>query len=420
MSIMIAKVSYVAEFSGETVMQYKQIAGIAQEVQSSMGRMVEFVENEKYTLEKQIRQLLQISDTLREKLNKIWEWVQDAKAEVDDYYNAYCSADYEDRGYWHERLEEARIRHNNLVNDYEYARQLQRTIEQRQQQCDHLHRAVLQMINAMQKNVYEVEKIIAALHEETNYNGRALSDLVNRLQQYCAAPSLGMASVGGSGAVCSSGDSAGSTKIHKKKTAYKLNKNAFGYDSEGKRHTYKLYIPQAQPIKQMLYDIMQGLHTNVRDAIMKELECVEFLSARHGFVYGSSQRGKRLHIIGVDISDPSFNTLLLLHAGHHLYENNKAKERIAFDNCVGYDIKRNLKIADSKIRKMAMDFTPVDSVKQYAKSTDFRFKSAGSQFFSQCFKAYVSEDYEFLKVVKEHFGDSYNAFLEIITKLPNR
>ena len=60
MSIMIAKVSYVAEFSGETVMQYKQIAGIAQEVQSSMGRMVEFVENEKHTLEKQIRQLLQI------------------------------------------------------------------------------------------------------------------------------------------------------------------------------------------------------------------------------------------------------------------------------------------------------------------------------------------------------------------------
>ena len=70
---------------------------------------------------------------------------------------------------------------------------------------------------------------------------------------------------------------------------------------------------------------------------------------------------------------------------------------------------------------MAMDFSPVKGGKSiYNENGSTSFKSAGSIFFSNCFKAYVSEDYDFLNAVKSNFGESYNAFSEIILKLSSR
>lgn len=422
MSTIYASVSSVGSFAQDTVSQYSQISNLAQAILSSMGQMTAFVEDEKTKLEKQAIQLAQLSETLRIKVVKLIAEIQSVQEYRDRCSDEYHAADeYDDISYWRNQLSAAQKRYNTLSSVYTASQQMQKDILQRQQQFQQLLRALTQMIDALQKNVLEVKKITSALHEEMNYNSQALTAVLNRLEGYCAALPLCVNGSSSSGVFnYSAGGGSGTTRAVKKRKVYKLNKSTFGYDMDGKRHTYKLYIPQAQPMKSILFELMHGLRMDFRDAIMKELEGVEFLSARHGFIYNTSQRGKRLRIIGVDISDPSFNHLLLMHVGHHLYETSQAQERLTIENRISQEMAMRTELADRKMREMAMDFSPVDSVKQNARHTDFRFKSAGSKFFSQCFRAYVAEDYEFLNVVKENFGDSYNAFLEIITKLPNR
>ena len=422
MSTIIASISSVGTFARETVNQYRQIIELAQTILTAMGQMRAYVEDQKEKLEKQIMQLSQLEDNLRVKILKLAEGVTLSQEECDRCSEEYrVSTDSDDTSYWRNRLASAQKQLNILAESYEVSLQIQKEITQRKQQFQLLLRALTQMINALQKNALEVKRLITALADETTYNTQSLSTTLRQLENYAATTPFGVAGI----SACASNGSytyssgTGTTKIPRKRKIYKLKKNTFGYDLEGNRHTFKLYFPQTQPVKGILYELMKGLRYDLREAIMKQLEFVEFQSARHGFIYTNSG-GRRLRVIGVDISDPSFNHLLLLHVGHELFELSKKEEKLAFESHVSYDMSHKTELADRRMREMSMDFSPVDTVKQYGKLSGITLKSAGSKFFSECFKAYVAEDYDFLNVVKENFGDSYNAFMEIINRLPNR
>jgi hypothetical protein len=79
-------------------------------------------------------------------------------------------------------------------------------------------------------------------------------------------------------------------------------------------------------------------------------------------------------------------------------------------------------ISNKNIQKLANSFSShaVGSEIRTHKSIAPAIKSPGSKFFSQCFRAYVSQDYEFLSAVKSNFGESYSSFEEIISRLPNK
>lgn len=418
MNKMIASISSVNGFATETVVQYRQITEQAYSTLRAMEHMVSFMEDQQITLERQTMQLLRTEDDLKSRIFQLTEQIRNSRAECSYCSDQYHAAkDLRDASYWQCRYNDAYRLYQNQQESYEYAIQLQNETTRHKDRFHTLSYAFRQMIDAMQRNVYATKSIIAALEDETNYNAQALSTVIQRLESYTAAVPFGVTVATSAGySSYASGSSASSSK--KKKPSYKLSNKDFGYDSDGNRHLYKLYFPQAQPVKGMLYDIMKGLRHDMREAIMKELEFVEFQSARHGFIYSNGKR--KLRVIGVDISDPTFNHFLLMHVGHELYELRKADEKRAFEKFVTMDIEANARSADHKIRQMAMDFRPVDSVKQYNAHSGFTFKSAGSRFFSECFKAYVANDYHFLNVAKEHFGNSYNAFAEIINRLPNR
>lgn len=422
MSTIIASISSVRTFVNDTAIQYKQIIELAHSILTVMGQMTAFVEDEKEKLEKQTIQLLQLDDSLRIKIFKLAEEIKLSQEECRRCSEEYRYAtDSDDTSYWRNRLAVAQKQYNSLTESYEISLQMQKEITQRKQHFQMLSRALTQMIDALQKNTLEVKKIISVLADETAYNSRALSVTLSQLESYVTALPFsvaGIATPSSNGNYTYNGDF-GTTKVLKKRKTYKLSKSILGYDLEGKRHTFKLYFPQAQPVKSMLYELMKGLRYDLREAVMKQLEFVEFQSARHGFTYTTSG-GRRLRVIGVDISNPSFNHLLLLHVGHELFEMSKKEEKLAFESRVSYDMAHKTELADRKMKEMAMDFSPIDTIKQYSENSGITFRSSGSKFFSECFKAYVSEDYDFLNVVKEHFGDSYNAFVEIINRLPNR
>lgn len=418
MSAIIARVSAVNTFLTDTVTQYRQLTEQSYAVLRSMEQMAAYVESKKSKLQRQTSQLLELESKIHSKLYKLSNQLQETQETRYYYRSEYRSAtDSQAANYWQEQYDLASKQYYALNERYEYAYQISKDIARRKEQFQTFTYAIRQIEDAMQRNVYATKSIIAALEDETNYNAQALSTVIQRLESYTAAVPFGVTVATSAGySSYASGSSASSSK--KKKPSYKLSNKDFGYDSDGNRHLYKLYFPQAQPVKGMLYDIMRGLRHDMREAIMKELEFVEFQSARHGFIYSNGKR--KLRVIGVDISDPTFNHFLLMHVGHELYELRKADEKRAFEKFVTMDIEANARSADHKIRQMAMDFRPVDSVKQYNKHSGFTFKSAGSRFFSECFKAYVANDYHFLNVAKEHFGNSYNAFAEIINRLPNR
>ena len=423
MSVIDASVSSVGSFAKETSIQYSQILHLAQDVLTAMEKMTAFVEGEKEKLKKQAMQLLQLDETLKLKTRILLEQISEARDDCDYCSDQYQRADdYSDESYWRDRLYSAQRQHARLVESYQDAQQIQKNIDQRKQQFEQLLRALNSMIDALQKNAFEVKKIISLMAEEMQYNAKALSDTLSKLEGYCAAVKLGVpVSTGVSdSSYYSSGSGTGNATTQRKRKVYKLNRNALGYNPDGTRPTYRLYITGAQPVKGIIYDLMKGLHTDFRDAVMRQLEGVIFLSAKHGFLYSKGQGGSKIRIIGVDISDPSFNHLLLLHVGHQLYEQEKSQEKLRMESSLHHELAKNVEIADQRIRQMANDFRAVGSSHGNGGKHGLNFDSSGSRFFSECFKAYVARDYDFLKVVKENFGESYNAFSEIISTLPNR
>lgn len=421
MSMIITSVSAVDSFSQETANQYNQIFNIAQMVSTAMEQVTAYVEGEKEKLTRQNIQLYQLDEDLRTKIDNLIEWISISSNECDRCSDRYYDADdYDDRAYWRDRLEAAQQQYRRYNERYQYSLQIQKDIEQRKQHFQQLLYAFNQMIEALQKNDLEVKRIQSLLNDEMLYNKKALSETLSRLETYCASVPFGLSTSNVSINSISYAGSSGATKISKKPKKYKFKRSQLGFNQDGTRPAYKIYFSQAQPLKNMLYDLMKGIRHDLREAVMRELEGVIFLSAKHGFSYNTTSGGRKMRIIGLDVTDPSFHHLFLVHVGHQLYELGQTEEKLRMESCVSDEMARKSEIANKRLRQMAMDYSPVNSSVQKGKRTGVKFQSAGAEFFSECFKAYVADDKEFLNAAKENFGESYNVFNEIIARLPNR
>ena len=429
MGAIITNVSSVNSFIRETANQYSQILSLAQAALSHMGEMTVFVEGEKEKLEKQMIRLAELEETLSDKKKALREGIDNASASRDYYADKYYRTDdRDDAAYYQRRLEEAATTCDTLTESYETAVQIQKEAEQKKQQFQMLFKAISAMTEALKKNDQEVKKYISVLGDEMTYNRQALSLTFSSLQSYISSPRIvgfgAGASANGSAyssssfaAVSPSGsapiDEIEPAKETKRKTReyraklYKIKSGSFGYNSDGTRPVYRVYHAYSVPVRNMLYDTMKGMHTNFREAVMKQLGGVMFLNAKHGFNYSRDCRGRMIHIIGVDVSDPDFSRQLLLHVGHHLYEMDKSDQKLAIDRNLSKEIARNMKSSNQNIQKIANGFR-------------FNKVGSGSKFFAQCFRAYVTEDHAFLAAVKSNFGESYRSFAEIIARLPNK
>ena len=422
MSRIITSVSAVDSFSQETASQYNQILNLAQMISTAMEQVTAYVEGEKEKLTKQNIQLYQLDEDLKAKIDDLIEWISISSNECDRCSDRYYDADdYDDRAYWRDRLETAQQQYRRYNERYQYSLQIQKGIEQRKQHFQQLLYAFSQMIDALQKNDLEVKRILSLLNDEMIYNTKALSETLRCLESYCSAVPFGLGTSNISiNPTAYAGGGAGVTKIPKKPKKYKFKRSQLGFNPDGTRPAYRIYFSQAQPLKNMLYDLMKGIRHDLREAVMRELEGVIFLSAKHGFTYNTTNGGRKMRIIGLDVTDPSFHHLFLIHVGHQLYELGQTEEKLRMESCVSDEMARKSEIANQRLRQMAMYYSPVNSSVQKGKRTGVKFQSAGAEFFSECFKAYVADDKEFLNAAKENFGESYNVFNEIIARLPNR
>jgi hypothetical protein len=422
MSTIITRVSAVDAFSQETSNQYSQILNFAQMILTAMEQVTAYVEGEKEKLTKQNIQLYQLDDGLRIKIDNLTEWISISSDECDRCSDRYYDAEeYDDRSYWRERLDTAQQQYRRFNERYQYSVQIQKGIEQRKQQFQQLLYAFTQMIDALQKNTLEVKRILSLLSDEMLYNKNALAETLSRLERYCSAVPFGLTTSNISiNPNAYAGSGTGATKISKKPKKYKFKRSELGFNQDGTRPAYRIYFSHTQPLKGMLYDLMKGIRHDLREAVMRELEGVIFLSAKHGFTYNTTSGGRKMRIIGLDVTDPSFHHIFLIHVGHQLYELGQTEEKLRMESCVSDEMARKSEIANKRLRQMAMDYSPVNSSVQKGKRTGVKFQSAGAEFFSECFKAYVADDKEFLNAAKENFGESYNVFNEIIARLPNR
>ena len=422
MSTIITRVSAVNAFSQETSNQYSQILNLAQMILTAMEQATAYVESEKEKLTRQNIQLYQMGDDLKIKIDNLTECISISSDECDHCSDRYYEADdYDDRSYWRERLDTAQQQLRRYNERYHYSVQIQKNIEQRKLHFQQLLYVFNQMIDALQKNVLEVKRILTLLNEEMLYNKKALIETLNRLDSYRSAISF---DVNGSTFSINSnvyiGGSSTTKNMPKKLRKYKFKRSELGFNEDGTRPLYRLYFTQAQPLKNILYDLMKGIRHDLREAVMRELKGVVFLSAKHGFTYDTSGSGRKMRIIGLDVSDPSFHHLFLVHVWHQLYELGKSEEKLRMESCVSDEMARKSEIANLRLRQMAMDYSPVSTQRKNIKHGGVKFKSIGDEFFSECFNAYVANDEQFLNAVKEDFIESYNIFNEIIERIPNR
>ena len=435
MSAIITSVSSVSSFIKETVSQYNQIISLANAALSSINEMTLFVEGEKEKLEKQTIKLCEMEEDLVSRIRTLNNDIDSTSSAFDYYSDQYHRADNrDDAATYRNRMEESRSLLNSYKESYENATRIQKEIEQRKLQFQQLFRAISAMIDALKNNSQEVKKYLSILGDEVTYNSQSLSNTLNALESYIS--SIPIFSVGSfsnsnisyassSGAFSSPSSSSGQVKQktseYKAKT-YRIKSGSFGFNSDGTRPLYRVYQPYSAPVKSMLYEAMKCMHNDFREAVMKQLGGVVFLSAKHGFNYTADSRGRMIRIIGVDASSPDFSRLLLIHVGHHLYSINKTKEKLALDRSLAKELARNINSSNKNIQKLSnsFSFNKVGSEISTHKSMAPSIKGPGSKFFSQCFRAYVSQDYEFLSAVKSNFGESYSSFEEIISRLPNK
>lgn len=436
MSAIITNVSSVSSFVKDTVSEYNQIVSLANAALSRINDMTVFVEGEKEKLEKQMIQLSQMEEDLITRIRALKNDIDNTSSAFDYYSDQYYRADnIDDAASYRNRMEETRSLLNSFKESFETATQIQKEIEQRKQQFQQLFRAISAMIDALKNNTQEVKKYLSFLGDEVTYNSQSLSATLSSLENYIS--SIPIFSLGATvsqssyiGASASFSASSGSSSNNEttlkteeyKAKKYRIKSGSFGFNTDGTRPLYRVYHAYSAPVKSMLYDAMKCMHNDFREAIMKQLGGVVFLSAKHGFNYTKDSRGRMIRIIGIDASSPDFSRLLLIHVGHHLYSLDKTKEKLSLDRSLAKELARNINSSNKNIQKLANSFSShaVGSEIRTHKSIAPAIKSPGSKFFSQCFRAYVSQDYEFLSAVKSNFGESYRSFEEIISRLPNK
>ena len=436
MSTIITKVSSVNSFAKDTVFQYNQIVSTAKLVQSQINEMIAFVTDERDNLEKQLINLSDLENTLSRKIISIDHCIDKASSEVDYYSDQYYRADYsDDAAYYRNHLEESKYILRRYKEAYNTATNIQKEADRKKQNLQQLFKKISAMVEVLGNNARQVNKLISLLEDEITFNKKSLSLTINSLENYLSSSafisfdfSKAHNNPGGNSVIVSNFSGSSFSNNHKKRTTeeykakkYRIKSGSFTFNKIESNSIYSVYLPYATQVRNALFDVMKGMHTDFRDAVMKCLGGVVFSRTKNGFNYYNNSHGKMIYIIGVDISSSDFSRLLLMHIGHYLYNIDKSNEKLSLDRLLVKEIAVNINSSNKNIKKLAdsFNYNSVGSGVLYHERIRPVLSTSGSAFFSQCFKAYVSQDFEFLNAVKTNFGESYIMFEKIISNLQN-
>ena len=302
---------------------------------------------------------------------------------------------------------------------------MENQVDEQYEKIKQLNNAITAVGNALERNAFEIRKYISLIEDEASYNVQSLLALVSSIQTYVTSKEIfstyaidkvsdsssasTYVSLGSKRSNSSGKEKDGpldSSRRFRFKSAQTMEQYLTQYGQE--KPIYRRFNVYAPPVKNMILQATMRMGPSFQQFILKQLEGVVFLNAQHGFTYGANNKnGTTLRIIGVNLSDPAYSRNLLRHVGHHIYLVNCTKEDVIMNNFTAREAQNNIRHANAKIQNLSREITtkaPVSRRKIINTSTP------GSKFFSSCFKAYVEQDQEFLKAVKESYGESYKVF----------
>ncbi len=385
-------ISALNDFQKETESQYAQIIETSKEVFNGIGYMLNFLEQAKERLEKQIISLSELDEEIEEKIKFLQEAIEEAKRYNDDYDSTVSP------------LEKA----------LENAKKIKEEIDKNADLFEKHLNIMQTVIDALTENRTVVNNLTLAIADEATYNVQSLSVVCEKAQAYVYA-SDGVESDTKFSKASPSYVGAGNVVPAQKETGiYKPKFGDFGFNTDGTRRALSVYSAYAPPVVNILYSIMTGLSAELKEAVMDRLGGVVFMSNKHPFCYGRDSRGQMIKILGIDASDADFSSRLLFHIGHHLHETNRSIEKLQMENAFGREFAKNSRSADSAIRAISDNFKHKTSHNKLNRKPLRKPQTPESVFFAKCFSAYATNDNVFLSNVKKHFGDSYNSFLNVI------
>ena len=404
MNAITTVLSSVGSFFDTTKNQYSLMLALADEILQQVNGMLVFVQGERSKIEKQILQVQIMEETISE---KVYMYSVEAEyARSDDLYR-----------HWEEK--------------YISAQAVQNAVEEQSEKIRQLATAIAAVADALERNVFEIRKYMSLIRDEAAYNVQSLMALVESIQTYVTSKEIfstyeiarasdRSSTFAGAGYEASGqrrerrGTAGGSHKYKIKST--QTIEQYFAREGQ-KKPIYRRFNVYAPPVKQMLLQSTMTMGPAFQQYILKQLEGVVFLNAKHGFTYSATNKnGATIRIIGMNFTDPSYSRNLLKHVAHHIYLAKCTREAVTMNNLAAREAQINMRHANQRIQDLSREITakiPVSRRRNVSRPT------SGSRFFASCFEAYVNQDQEFLNTVKESYGESYRLFSDIVGKMPN-
>ena len=429
--------SAIGRFSSSTQANYSNIISIANYVLSKAENIHVNLEDEKQKMIAQISKLQELNEDISLKVSKYQEALNSA-----EHYESICEDMYyrardDDDVDWdyisslRDDWDDARREVSRLEDKVDTSTSIKSNINSNISQLENILNATNRILEASNNNIYEIKKHLSLLVDEANYNMSSLKGLLNSIEVYLS--SMQFVSVGSEyssdtefyagtsfSASSSGGASVSSKEIQKKTpTVYKVSKDDMNKIMARKEQPllFQRYNPYYGPIKQMLLNTMMCMGPGFQQFMLECLNEVVFVRSKNGFIYDSNkQNGRTLRIIGLDITNNYFPTLLYIHVSHNLMHGRYINEKMRMDQMVAKEINRDLSKSNSKIFKIS-ESIKFDRLKngKNRRLSNVSFDSS-SKFFGHCLKLYVEKDIDTLSEIKEAFPESYAMFNELLDK----
>lgn len=429
--------SALGRFSSITQANYSNIISIANYVLSQAENIHINLEDEKDKIIVQITKLQSLSEDISLKSAKYQEELNSAERYESICSDMYYAARDDDDADWdyisrlRDDWDDARREVSRLEDKVDTISSISSSISSNINQLETILNATNRILEASNTNIYEIKKYLSLLIDETNYNMNSLKGLINSIEVYLS--SMKFVSVGSGyssntefyAGTSFSGGFSSNAKISSKEikekpaTVYKVSKDDMNKIMAHKEQPllFQKYNPYYGPIKQMLLNTMMCMGTSFQQFMLECLKEVVFVRSKNGFIYDTNkQDGRTLRIIGLDITNSYFPTLLYIHVSHNLMHERYVNEKMRMDQLVAKEFRKEISKTNSKIFKISesIKFDRLKTSKRRS-LTNVSFDS-GSKFFGHCLKLYVEKETETLAEIETNFPESYAMFKELLDR----
>ena len=413
--------SGIEHFLQDMKRTYSPLLGYAEEIRKDALNCFSFVSEEEKQLKKQQLDLSKISDETDLRYRSYYRSFKDAENNYDRYHDLHWNtSDTALSKYYYDKMNEAKEEKTQYCEKCKDINDIRGKIRGKQQYLDKLASAISTIKDALQKDIYTINKCINILQDETIYNINALKTLSDCVRAYLSSKAILNHAYQGlpeytsnyAGAVTASRKS--DYKSHKYKVNIAETIGEYLSEHHAQSLTYRYFNPEMVPVKQQILQATKWMGNSFQQFILHELERVVFLNGPLNFSYERQEReGNILRIIGTDINSPDFSRVLFYHLAHHIYTTECKREKVFIEHTVAREAHIASSKADSEIQRFTAKLLSSVHTSRRKKVIP---KTSGSEFFASCFNAYVNKNHTFLKAVSAVYPDSYRSFSEIIEK----